>query len=84
MGELADEVTLLLLSTQEWRPLGYLHGDPCRGAVCMAFLTEDWVGGGPPPTVDSLRRDMPKQSSTASRRALDPLVASGRVELERP
>jgi len=84
MGELAEDVTLLLLSTEEWRPLGYLHGDACRGAVGMAFLTEEWVSGGPPPTVDSLRRDMPKESSTASPRALDALLGSGRVELQKP
>ena len=84
MGELADEVTLLLLSADEWRTLGYLHGDQSKGAVCAAFLAEAWVSGGSPPTLEDLRREMPKQSNQAPRRALDPLVASGRVERERP
>jgi hypothetical protein len=84
VGELADEVTLLLLSADDFRPLGYLHGDRCRGAVCMAFLTEGWVSGGPPPTVESLRHDMPKQSSSAATRALDPLAAAGRIEQQQP
>jgi len=83
MAELAEELTLLLLSADEWRTLGYLHQDPSRGAICVAFLSEPWVNGGPPPTLEELRRELPKQSSTAPQRALEPLVASGRVERER-
>ncbi len=83
MAELAEELTLLLLSADEWRTLGYLHRDASRGAICVAFLAEPWVNGGPPPTLEELRRELPKQSSAAPQRALDPLVASGRVERER-
>ena len=80
MAELAEELTLLLLSPDEWRDLGYQHGDPARNVLAAAFLAEDWVSGGPPPTVEVLRREMPKQSPGAPKRALEPLVASGRVE----
>jgi hypothetical protein len=83
VGDLAEEATLLLLSADEWRDLGYRHGASSRNALCAAFLTEEWVRGGPAPTVEDFRHQMPKQSSTAPRRALEPLVASGRVELQK-
>ena len=83
MAELAEELTLLLLSADESRTLGYLHQDPARGAIGAAFLAEPWVNGGSPPTLEDLRRDLPKQSSGAPQRALDPLLASGRVERQR-
>jgi hypothetical protein len=80
VAELAEELTLLLLRPPDWHPLGYLHRDPTRSAICAAFLTEDWANGGPPPTVAEVRGEMPKQSSSAAGRALDPLAASGRIE----
>jgi len=80
VAELAEELTLLLLSPDEWRDLGYQHGNPARNVLAAAFLAEDWVNGGSPPTVEVLRQQMPKQSPGAPKRALAPLVASGRVE----
>ncbi|HEV2993923.1 MAG TPA: hypothetical protein VG012_05875 [Acidimicrobiia bacterium] len=83
MAALAEDLTLLLLSADDTRDLGYQHGDPTRNAVGLAFLVEPWVDGGPPPTADTIRRELPRTSSAACERALDPLVGAGRVEQQR-
>jgi hypothetical protein len=83
VADLAEELTLLLLSPDDWRDLGYRHVDPTRSAVGLAFLVEAWIDGGPPPGAETLRGELPTTSSSACERALDPLVAAGRVEQQR-
>jgi len=83
MADLAEDLTLLLLSADDWRQLGSGHLDPTRNPVALAFLVEPWIDGGPPPSAATLRAELPTTSGSACQRALDPLVSAGRVEQQR-
>ena len=83
MAAVAEDLTLLLLSADDWRQLGSGHLDPTRNPVALASLVEPWIDGGPPPSAATLRVELPKSSGSACERALDPLVSGGAVEQQR-
>ena len=83
MGELADELVLLMLPTDKYRQIGY-RGDGSRSTICGALLAEDWVNGGPAPSEDEFVDAIRREVSHPLERVVDPLVAAGRIEADSP
>jgi len=83
VGELANELVLLVLPTDKWRQIGYAK-DGSRSTICGALLAEEWVNGGPAPSEDKFVHAIRRDTSRALERVVDPLVAAGRLDADEP